>query len=198
MATEKFLFGTVGSPLSTPKKPGGTPGGILRMHELGLTTLELAWVQSVRVGDDDQDRQYRAFLSFDTRSLPDNAVIDSVILRLKKTTGAGVSPFKTHGDLMVDITKPYFGPAKSLQIGDFQAAGTVSGKVNPTPVNALYLAVLPRPAFTLINPAGYTQIRLRFKLGDNDNMVANYLSFFSGNATNPNVRPVLVIVYHLP
>src|SRR5512135_3088665 len=51
-APEKFLFGTVGSPLSTPKKPGGTPGGILRMHELGLSTLELAWVQSVRVGDE--------------------------------------------------------------------------------------------------------------------------------------------------
>src|SRR5512143_3716694 len=51
-ASEKFLFGTVGSPLSTPKKPGGTPGGILRMHELGLSTLELAWVQSVRVSDE--------------------------------------------------------------------------------------------------------------------------------------------------
>ena len=47
-----FLFGTVGSPLSTPKKPGGTPGGILRLRELKLDALELAWVQSVRVGDE--------------------------------------------------------------------------------------------------------------------------------------------------
>lgn len=47
-----FLFGTVGSPLSTPKKPGGTPGGILRLRELKLDTLELAWVQSVRVSDE--------------------------------------------------------------------------------------------------------------------------------------------------
>ena len=44
-----FLFGTVGSPLSTPKKPGGTPGGILRLRELNFDTLEMAWVQSVRV-----------------------------------------------------------------------------------------------------------------------------------------------------
>ncbi len=44
-----FLFGTVGSPLSTAKKPGGTPGGILRLRELKLDALELAWVQSVRV-----------------------------------------------------------------------------------------------------------------------------------------------------
>ena len=47
-----FLFGTVGSPISTPKKPGGTAGGILRLHELKLGTLELAWVQSVRVRDE--------------------------------------------------------------------------------------------------------------------------------------------------
>lgn len=46
-----FLFGTVGSPLSTPKKPGGTVGGIHRMADLGLTALELAWVQSVRVSE---------------------------------------------------------------------------------------------------------------------------------------------------
>jgi len=47
-----FLFGTVGSPLSTPKKPGGSPGGILRLRELKLDALELAWVQSVRVSDE--------------------------------------------------------------------------------------------------------------------------------------------------
>ncbi len=44
-----FLFGTVGAPLSTAKKPGGTVGGIARTAELGLSALELAWVQSVRV-----------------------------------------------------------------------------------------------------------------------------------------------------
>jgi deoxyribonuclease-4 len=44
-----FTFGTVGSPLSTPKKPGGTVGGIRRLAELGLTALELAWVRSVAV-----------------------------------------------------------------------------------------------------------------------------------------------------
>ncbi len=47
--TTNFLFGTVGSPLSTPKKPGGTVGGIQRLRELKLDALELAWVQSVRI-----------------------------------------------------------------------------------------------------------------------------------------------------
>jgi deoxyribonuclease-4 len=44
-----FRFGTVGSPISTPKKPGGSVGAILRSTELGLKALELGWVRSVRV-----------------------------------------------------------------------------------------------------------------------------------------------------
>jgi deoxyribonuclease-4 len=39
----------VGSPASTPKKPGGSLGAVLRSAELGLYALELGWVQSVRV-----------------------------------------------------------------------------------------------------------------------------------------------------
>lgn len=51
MTKSSFRFGTVGSPLSTPKKPGGTIGGILRSADLGLSTLELGWVRSVRVSE---------------------------------------------------------------------------------------------------------------------------------------------------
>lgn len=51
MPKSAFVFGTVGAPLSTPSRPGGTVGGIARLAELGLGTLELAWVQSVRVSE---------------------------------------------------------------------------------------------------------------------------------------------------
>jgi deoxyribonuclease IV len=44
-----FRFGTVGSPLATPKKPGGSVGAIEFMRSIGLDALELGWVQSVRV-----------------------------------------------------------------------------------------------------------------------------------------------------
>lgn len=44
-----FQFGTVGSPLGTPKKPGGSVGAIQFSRSIGLDTLELGWVQSVRV-----------------------------------------------------------------------------------------------------------------------------------------------------
>jgi deoxyribonuclease-4 len=44
-----FQFGTVGSPTGTPKKPGGSVGAIAFSKSIGLDTLELGWVQSVRV-----------------------------------------------------------------------------------------------------------------------------------------------------
>jgi deoxyribonuclease-4 len=50
--SQSFCFGTVGSPLSTPKKPGGSVGAILRIKELGLNALELGWVRSVRVSEE--------------------------------------------------------------------------------------------------------------------------------------------------
>lgn len=51
MTDLSFSFGTVGSPKSTPKKPGGSVGGVLHSAELGLYCLELGWVRSVRVSE---------------------------------------------------------------------------------------------------------------------------------------------------
>ncbi|MFC1996366.1 TIM barrel protein [Chloroflexota bacterium] len=51
MSSFSFHFGTVGSPKSTPKKPGGSVGAVLRIAELGLSALELGWVRSVRVSE---------------------------------------------------------------------------------------------------------------------------------------------------
>lgn len=52
MNNPSMLFGTVGSPLSTPPKPGGSIASIVRLHELSLGALELGWVQSVRVTEE--------------------------------------------------------------------------------------------------------------------------------------------------
>lgn len=51
MTSLSFNFGTVGSPKSTPKKPGGSVGGVLHSADLGLFSLELGWVRSVRVSE---------------------------------------------------------------------------------------------------------------------------------------------------
>ncbi len=47
-----FRFGTVGSPIQTPKKPGGSVGAIQFTRSIGLNTFELGWVQSVRVSEE--------------------------------------------------------------------------------------------------------------------------------------------------
>ncbi len=50
--TSAFRFGTVGSPLGTPKKPGGSVGAIQFSRSIGLSAFELGWVQSVRVSEE--------------------------------------------------------------------------------------------------------------------------------------------------
>jgi deoxyribonuclease IV len=50
--TQSFRIGTVGSPISTPKKPGGSLGAIQQIRSLGLSAMELGWVQSVRVSEE--------------------------------------------------------------------------------------------------------------------------------------------------
>jgi len=52
MNSVSFRFGTVGSPTSTPKKPGGSVGAVLRLREMNLGGLELGWVRSVRVSEE--------------------------------------------------------------------------------------------------------------------------------------------------
>jgi hypothetical protein len=66
-------------------------------------------------------------------------------------------------------------------------------------VNGWYSKALSSSNFVYINLTGLTQFRLRFATDDNNNLVADYLMFYSGNyTTTPSYRPVLVIKYHLP
>lgn len=49
----------------------------------------------------------------------------------------------------------------------------------------------------LASGSGLTQIRLRFKLDDNNNAIANYLSLYSANAVAAS-RPQLIVQYYVP
>jgi len=51
LAFTDFVFGTVGTPRSTPKKPGGTIGTIRHLAKLELLAFEIGWVRSVRVSE---------------------------------------------------------------------------------------------------------------------------------------------------
>jgi predicted outer membrane repeat protein len=155
-----------------------------------------------RLGNDMTKKQYRGSLSFSTgATLPDTAVITKVTLKVKKQgiTGGG-NPVTTFQGFMVDIKKGTFGTA-ALQTADFQtAASKTFGPFKPALVGGWYsidLASAKAYINKLSTLSGLTQIRLRFKLDDNNNAVANYLSLYSGNAPAAS-RPQLIIEYYVP
>jgi hypothetical protein len=156
---------------------------------------------TIRLGDDAADRQYRALLSFNT-TLPVNAKITSVTLAFKYAGKTGTNPFSTHGNLLADVRKGAFSGNSALQLGDFNAKGTVTTyKVKVltytnAPVNSWYSQSLNPADFMFINPGGVTQFRLRFSKDDNNDFGADYLKIFSGNALDTD-RPQLVIEYYI-
>jgi len=154
---------------------------------------------ALRVGDNNQDRQYRTVVSFNTASIPDGATIVSVTLRLLRGSLTGTNPFTTHGTCWVDVQNGSgFSGSTTLQNGDFQAAATAvqaaslsnaasNGTWSTGSLNAAGLAAL--------NKTGTTQLRVYFNLDDNDDTNNDYLGYYSGeNGTAAN-RPQLVVTY---
>ena len=157
---------------------------------------------SLYLGDNAQKKQYRSVLSFNTKILPDNAIINKVILKVKKQgIAGGGNPVNFLQGFMLDVKGGFFGSVPALQAGDFQAKPSKSyGPFKPVLTNSWYTFNLT-PAKSAINKlatnGGVTQLRLRFQLDDNNNSKANHLKLFSGNASAAS-RPQLIIEYYLP
>ena len=118
----------------------------------------------------------------------------------KSTIVGGGNPVTMFQGFMVDIKNGFFGTAM-LQASDFQAAASKTyGPFNTALVGGWYSINLPgaKPYINkLMTGSGVTQIRLRFKLDDNNNSVTNILSLYSGNAPAGS-QPQLVITYYVP
>jgi hypothetical protein len=150
------------------------------------------------VGDDAANKQYRGILSFNTGSLPGNAVVTSAALSLKTSSVVG-SPFADHGNLILDIRNPFFGTSAALTIGDFQALASKSSVGRfalEKPVNSWYFARMAS-GLHLINVNGTTQFRIRFRVNDDNDLSADFARFFSGNAPL-ELRPTLTVLYYIP
>jgi hypothetical protein len=154
---------------------------------------------TLNAGDDQRDRQYRSILSFDTSSLPNNAVIVSAQMKIKRQDVVGADPFGTHGVLVLEIRNGVFGSSTELQAGDFSSLAS-SGAVRD-PLAALtsswYASELSTTNLALINRAGRTQFRVFFSKDDNDDLDSDYMKFFSGNAPDAN-KPELIVTYSVP
>jgi hypothetical protein len=151
------------------------------------------------VGDDQKNRQYKSILSFDTGSLPDNAVIISAQLQIKRQSVFGTDPFGTHGTLVSEIRSGAFSDSAILQIDDFStpaSPNTVRDQFAPL-TSSWYTAKLSTANLVSINKAGLTQFRLSFTRDDNDDLGSDYVKFFSGNSIS-GYQPQLIITYYVP
>jgi photosystem II stability/assembly factor-like uncharacterized protein len=152
------------------------------------------------LGDNARNRQYRSILHFDTSPLPDNAVITGVTLKIKRQSVIGTDPFTTHGKIAVDIRKGAFSNSGELQSTDLQAAASQPrvGLISNNPQSDGWSVAALEPAYPSVSLTGITQLRLRFQKDDDNDSVADFIRFHSGNATTAANQPVLVIEYCLP
>jgi len=164
----------------------------------GSIDANAATTSALRVGDNNQDRQYKSVVSFDTSPIPDGATILSANLRLRRGTLSGTSPFTTHGTCWVDVQNGGFSGSTTLATGDFQAAATAvqaasltsaanNGDWSQGGLNAAGLAAIMK--------TGTTQLRVYFNLDDNDDTGNDYLGYYSGDNTTSANRPQLVVTY---
>lgn len=176
-----------------------------RVNVGGTLSSNMISGSAIRVGDvggakKDKVKQSRGFLSFNTSSLPDTAVITAAVLKLK--CGAIVGNPSGFGTLNVDIrdSPTGFGSSLALEVGDFQAeasrpnVGTLS---YPSSANTWVSAALNTNGTSRINKTGHTQFRIRFTLRSDGDKVDDYLGFFPGEATVATDRPVLEVTYNV-
>ncbi|MFL6201718.1 MAG: DNRLRE domain-containing protein [Thermoanaerobaculia bacterium] len=153
---------------------------------------------ALRVGDNNQDRQYRTVLSFDTAAIPDGTTVQNATLRVRRGSLTGTNPFTTHGSLTADVRTGGFNGNVALENADFQAAATATavctlsnaaadGNWSECTLNAAGLAA--------VNKTGKTQVRIQFTVDDNDDGGNDYLGYYSGNDNTSANRPQLVVTY---
>lgn len=155
---------------------------------------------TVRAGDDAADKQWRSILSFDTSTLPDNATIVSVEVRLQRSGVTGTSPFDTHGALWVDVKTGAYGNNNALAKSDFEAASTstqVTSLSNPLANGDWASGFFNSAGLSGVNKVGRTQLKIRFNQDDNDDLSSDYMGFNAGEAATAS-RPVLIITYTVP
>jgi hypothetical protein len=150
------------------------------------------------LGDNAAQCQYRAILSFNTINIPDDAIIQSAVIKIKQNgTPVGRNPFDIFGNLLVDISSGTFG-TPDLTPTDFEEtpAAAIVGIFKKTPINGWYSVTLASTGKEQINKTGITQFRIYFTKENNSNLKADFMKFLSGNSATD--RPKLTIKYTLP
>ncbi len=153
------------------------------------------------VGDTSANAQIRGIISFDTSSLPNNAIIQSAEIRIREWSQIGNDNPLDGSNLRFDIADK-FGTAYSLQDADFEATpdgdtiAIVSQGSTPDG-SGWYSTFINATGRGLIDLTYITQFRLRFGDPDNGDNANDYIKFYSGDYSGGS-HPELIITYTLP
>lgn len=156
---------------------GGTQDGWVNDTTIGTT--------EVRVGDGGTGQSYKGILNFDTSTIPDDAVINSLSLYMIRKGISASNPFTSGalGTANLEVKNGTFGTV-NIENSDFSAAadaadaGCFHGTVTS---NGFALRIDLNPAgIAAVNKTGNTQFRISFP---NTNANADYVDFNTGNAT---------------
>ena len=150
------------------------------------------------VGDNYKNIQYKIILSFDTSSLPDDAVITGATLKQKR--GGYYGDATVLGDMKVDVKNPTFGSA-SIENSDFEASASATGVATmsyPTANGQWSTGSINNTGLDYINPTGRTQFRIYFEIDDDNDGNTDYLGFYSGDYDTASDRPKLEVEYIVP
>ncbi len=160
---------------------------------------------SLRIGDDSSNGAYRAILSFDTSSLPDDAIITRAAFGISRVGSGGSIPIGVAdpwiGFQKVDIGVPYFGSSAALESQDWEAPASAEDIAQVCwPAYSNDMTVYSRLEDTelfLINKTGTTQFRIHYPepTNDNDDNGSDYVSYATADHGTASLRPHLIIRY---
>ncbi len=183
-------------------RSNGANDGTLResSETSGIANFKESTNQLINVGDDQFKKQYKGILDFDTASIPDNAVITGATLQIRGMV-LSTNVYAKLGNLVADMTNPYFGTSTALQFQDFRLRAKATNVGTFTRTTSFYkwmnLKVNAASLFA-VNKTGHTQFRVRFTIDDSNDAIKDMLRFLSGNYYYAAGRPRLIITYYIP
>jgi len=152
------------------------------------------------VGEGDSNsRQIKAFLSFDTSTIPAEAIILSARLQLRRNAISGQP--ENLGEIHIDMAVPNgFANNWALEGDDFSG---FAAQNNVMTIRNFYEAEwleipLSELGIEALNRNGRSQFRLYFTLPNNGDAIEDRLSFFAADVADSSLHPQLILQYELP
>jgi hypothetical protein len=149
----------------------------------------------LRIGDASGDRQYRSIISFNTSmgTMADCAMVESAFLVITRGANKGTNPFRTHGNIIVDVHRGEIFDSEFIDLEDFDSDMEFPNAAIIREQGGNLAAHTVELDPSMINAHGFTQMRLRFERDDNDDGAADYTGFYAADHLTASRHPRLVV-----